>query len=152
MINFSKKIDLEYNGKIYHYSSVNKAINKIFEIFNGKFSKPFIYYMINSGKLNINEWIEEYVDEKINTALLNIPKDTEQHSNYSDGEWKVYRIKEIGKRLNDLGLTDKWQNYTYLYPEVYLTKEAAENHKPSDLHCDTAHATYEIIEQTVINK
>ena len=82
----------------------------------------------------------------------NIPKDTEQHSNYSDGEWKVYRIKEIGKRLNDSGLTDKWQNYTYLYPEVYLTKEAAENHKPSDLHCDTAHATYEIIEQTVINK
>ena len=87
----------------------------------------------------------------MNRALLNISKDKEQHSNYSDGEWKVYRIKEIGQRLNDLGLTNKWQSYTYLYPEVYLTKEAAENHKPSDLHCDTAHSTYDIIEQTVID-
>ena len=99
----------------------------------------------------LQEWIEEYVDEKINTALLNMPKDAEHHSNYSDGEWKVYRIKEIGQRLNDLGLTDKWHSYTYLYPEVYLTKEAAEKHKPSDLHCDKAHSTYEIIEQTVID-
>ena len=40
----------------------------------------------------LQEWIEEYVDEKINTALLNMPKYTEQHSNYINGEWKVYRM------------------------------------------------------------
>ena len=127
------------------YESIQKWIVE-------EYSPELQKWITDSYSQVLQEWIEEYVDEKINTALLNIPKDTEQHSNYSDGEWKVYRIKEIGKRLNDLGLTDKWQSYTYLYPEVYLTKEAAENHKPSDLHCDTAHATYEIIEQTVINK
>ncbi len=99
----------------------------------------------------LQEWIEKYVNEKINEALLNIPKDTKQHSNYIDGELKIYRIKEFGQRLDDLGLTPKWHSYTYLYPEVYLTKEAAEKHKPADLHCDTAHSTYEIIEQPVID-
>ena len=96
---------------------------------------------------------EEYINEKISEALLNIHKeDTEQHNNCVNGEWKVYRIKEIGQYLNDSLLEPKWNNYTYLYPEVYLTKEAAINHKPYDLHSDKSHSTYEIIEQIVIDK
>lgn len=109
-------------------------------------------WVTDSYNTVLQEWIEKYVDEKINKALLNMHKDAEQHSCYINGEWKVYRIKEIGQRIDDLGLTPKWHSYTYLYPEVYLTKEAAEKYKPSDLHCDTTHSTYEIIEQTVIDK
>jgi len=106
----------------------------------------------------LQEWIENYVTEKINKALLNIHEDTKQHDDivdckkYNKCEWKVYRIKEIGQRLDDSGLTPKWHSYAYLYPEVYLTKEAAQKHQPNNLHCDTAHSTYEIIEQTVIDK
>jgi hypothetical protein len=65
--------------------------------------------------------------------------------------WKVYRIKEDGQRREDQQfLSPVWMSYSYLHPEVYLTREAAENHLPEDLHTEGAHARYYVVEQDVI--
>lgn len=65
--------------------------------------------------------------------------------------WKVYRIKEEGQRRDDEHfIQPMWVQYAYLHPEVYLTKEAAENHLPADLHYENIHARYYVFEQDVI--
>ena len=76
----------------------------------------------------------------------------------SSGDMKnkliVYRIQEEGQRLDPLSvmLIPKWVQYTYLHPEVYLTKEAAENNLPKNIHAEDIHARYYVFEQEVIDE
>lgn len=125
--NFSKKIDIEYNDKIYHYNSVTKAVEKIFEIFKGEFSKPFIYYMINSGKFNINEWLDEYVDNKwipdLSSRKLMQVNNTERNLSLVK-HWNTNLIKQLD--IYKLGLdTNKYKGICLLtsiynaYPKLF---------------------------------
>lgn len=60
-------------------------------------------------------------------------------------------ITEDGQRREDIEfLSPVWMSYSYLHPDVYLTKEAAKNHLPADLHCENIHTRYYVFEQDVI--
>lgn len=96
MINFSKRVDLEYRDKVYHFKSAQQAVDWLYEQLNHKFSKAFIEYMFNSGKFLIDEWDTAYENIKDGPQL---EERTKWESNDKVKNVSVYKQFKNSKHL-----------------------------------------------------
>ena len=56
MMNFSRKLRLEYNDKTYYFDSI-KELKKLT---GNNYNHDFILEMINSNHINVNDWLNYY--------------------------------------------------------------------------------------------